>query len=293
MCDTPVFQPLWDFSIVSLRSCLHDLPLGPLLGTLVQIMPTLVAGGTLVVAKPGGHMDASYIASLIVQHHVTSMIFTVPTLVSTLGEDACTVLQWGRVQNLLPDPHSNRTHHHPTQANEFMRAPELPTPYHAMRSWSTGGETVSLDTILRMQEVRLSGIPVLLAFAGFDLTCSYSALQTLPASQLVPPDQTVLRSSAPLSALQVFPNISAMSVYGPTEVTAVTVHHPYGPKPDHIVIGRPDSNTHAYIVDSNMRLVPVGVPGELLLSGPRLAIGAPAALTHSAFLRSLPRFALT
>ena len=44
-------------------------------------MPTLVAGGTLVIAKPGGHMDADYVASLIAQHQVTSMIFTVPTLV--------------------------------------------------------------------------------------------------------------------------------------------------------------------------------------------------------------------
>ena len=41
------------------------------------------------------------------------------------------------------------------QANEFMRAPELPVPYRHMKSWSTGGETVSLDTILRMQEVGL------------------------------------------------------------------------------------------------------------------------------------------
>ncbi|KAL4531342.1 hypothetical protein Ndes2437A_g08678 [Nannochloris sp. 'desiccata'] len=35
----------------------------------------------------------------------------------------------------------------------------------------------------------------------------------------------------------------------------------------------PDDNVHCYIVDANMALVPVGVPGELLLSGPRLAKG--------------------
>ena len=39
------------------------------------------------------------------------------------------------------------------QANEWMRAPELQPPLLTMKSWSTGGETVSLDTILRMQEV--------------------------------------------------------------------------------------------------------------------------------------------
>ena len=38
-----------------------------------------------------------------------------------------------------------------------MRSPALPIPYAPMKSWSTGGETVSLDTILRMQEVRGGG----------------------------------------------------------------------------------------------------------------------------------------
>lgn len=40
-----------------------------------------------------------------------------------------------------------------------------------------------------------------------------------------------------------------------------------------ITIGRPDPNVHAYVVDSQLRPVPVGVPGELLLSGPRLGKG--------------------
>ena len=46
-----------------------------------QVMPTLMLGATLVIAKAGGHMDPSYIAGLIVRHQATSMVFTVPTLV--------------------------------------------------------------------------------------------------------------------------------------------------------------------------------------------------------------------
>ena len=38
-------------------------------------------------------------------------------------------------------------------------------------------------------------------------------------------------------------------------------------------IGRPVANTQAYIVDENMRLTPVGTPGELCLSGDGLARG--------------------
>lgn len=53
-----------------------------LLSCALQIMPTLWAGGALVIAKPQGHLDPGYVAELIVQHQVTSMIFTVPTLAS-------------------------------------------------------------------------------------------------------------------------------------------------------------------------------------------------------------------
>ena len=85
---------------------------------------------------------------------------------------------------------------------------------------------------------------------------------------------------------EVFPNATIMNVYGPTEVTAVTVHHPFPRGFDTVVIGRPDSNTHVYIVDDAMRPVPVGVPGELVLSGPRLALGYVGRpdLTQQAFI---------
>ena len=40
-----------------------------------------------------------------------------------------------------------------------------------------------------------------------------------------------------------------------------------------MTIGYPEANMHTYIVDAGMKVVPPGVPGELLLSGPRLAQG--------------------
>jgi non-ribosomal peptide synthetase component F len=60
---------------------------------------------------------------------------------------------------------------------------------------------------------------------------------------------------------------------GPTEVTALTVNHTFEPGANVHVLGRPDYNVHAYVVDAKLRPVPVGVPGELLLSGPRLGRG--------------------
>jgi non-ribosomal peptide synthetase component F len=41
-----------------------------------------------------------------------------------------------------------------------------------------------------------------------------------------------------------------------------------------MVIGRPNTNVHAYVVDpADLSLTLRGTPGELLLSGPRLAVG--------------------
>jgi acyl-CoA synthetase (AMP-forming)/AMP-acid ligase II len=44
-------------------------------------MPTLMLGATLVIATSEGHKDPMSVASLIRQHRVTSLVFTVPTLV--------------------------------------------------------------------------------------------------------------------------------------------------------------------------------------------------------------------
>ncbi len=64
--------------------------------------------------------------------------------------------------------------------------------------------------------------------------------------------------------------------YGPTEGTTFSCCHTVGPRDaagESIPIGRPIANTRAYIVDSQMRPTPIGVPGELLIAGDGLARG--------------------
>ncbi|MHB2018705.1 MAG: non-ribosomal peptide synthetase, partial [Candidatus Xenobia bacterium] len=63
------------------------------------------------------------------------------------------------------------------------------------------------------------------------------------------------------------------NVYGPTETTVyATVHHlkdAAGPIP----IGRPLANTRLYVMDRHGRLLPTGVPGELVIGGQGVAEG--------------------
>ncbi|MFO0319082.1 MAG: amino acid adenylation domain-containing protein [Neisseriaceae bacterium] len=61
--------------------------------------------------------------------------------------------------------------------------------------------------------------------------------------------------------------------YGPTEYTGCTTRYEVNCIEENIPIGRPLGNTWVYIVDSNLNLQPLGVPGELCIAGAQIALG--------------------
>jgi len=70
--------------------------------------------------------------------------------------------------------------------------------------------------------------------------------------------------------------VPAWNFYGPTEATVwatinkiATVDNSNGP----VAIGRPLANTQVYVLDSNLELLPVNVPGELYIGGAGVARG--------------------
>ncbi|MDJ0729381.1 MAG: non-ribosomal peptide synthase/polyketide synthase [Crocosphaera sp.] len=71
--------------------------------------------------------------------------------------------------------------------------------------------------------------------------------------------------------------VNCINVYGPTEASVTAIVHDLldneAETINSVLIGRPIANTKAYILDTNLQPVPVGVRGELHLCGTRLARG--------------------
>ncbi|HEY0735673.1 MAG TPA: amino acid adenylation domain-containing protein [Herpetosiphonaceae bacterium] len=75
---------------------------------------------------------------------------------------------------------------------------------------------------------------------------------------------------------QIAPQVQLLNTYGPTEATIVATAWEAEQPADtlrELPIGRPLRNVQGYILDAQLRRVPLGVPGELCLSGPALARG--------------------
>ncbi|ANN17189.1 non-ribosomal peptide synthetase [Amycolatopsis orientalis] len=89
--------------------------------------------------------------------------------------------------------------------------------------------------------------------------------------------------------LEACPGTVVADVYGPTETTTfatVRLMSSIGEVPDVVPIGGPLDNTRAYVLDSALRPVPPGIPGELHLAGEGLARGylGSAGLTADRFV---------
>ncbi len=71
-----------------------------------------------------------------------------------------------------------------------------------------------------------------------------------------------------------FPTVQVVNLYGPTEASIGCIcYEVTGKEGNKIPIGKPIANVHVLILDSQRNLVPIGVPGEIYLSGICLGLG--------------------
>lgn len=83
-------------------------------------------------------------------------------------------------------------------------------------------------------------------------------------------------------------SLEIVNEYGPTENSVATTILRNVEVNSHISIGRPIANTHVYILDKHYNICPIGVPGELCISGSGVARGYlnNEALTYKKFIQN-------
>ena len=71
--------------------------------------------------------------------------------------------------------------------------------------------------------------------------------------------------------LKLYPTIPVVNAYGPSEasddITQAIINQPLPPNQRTIPIGKPLANLNLYILDKNLQPLPIGVPGEICVSG--------------------------
>ncbi|WP_165968135.1 non-ribosomal peptide synthetase [Saccharopolyspora elongata] len=143
---------------------------------------------------------------------------------------------------------------------------------------TVGGRVVLVDDLLSLadspgllSEVSLvSGVPS--AVAGLLGACDMPEKRSVETLVLAGEG---LPASLLSRVRSVFPDCSVANIYGPTEATVyATAWFWRDDRPVEVPpIGRPVSNTRVHVLDSELRLVPPGVVGELYLAGSGLARG--------------------
>jgi iturin family lipopeptide synthetase B len=143
-----------------------------------------------------------------------------------------------------------------------------------------GGKLVILGSHERSDVIRIKELITQHGVTNFNAVPSlYQALlQELPAAVATLRIITLAGEKLPdelaRQHFRRFPEVPVINEYGPTENAICSTAHRIvaGADPD-TTIGKPISNTAVYILDSLMRPVPVGVPGQLCLAGKGLAQG--------------------
>jgi amino acid adenylation domain-containing protein len=147
----------------------------------------------------------------------------------------------------------------------------------------TGGKTVIVNTetichpeklfeVIKSEKLTIVELVPVLLRSLLDYISSLSTQQ-----RLLPDLQWMMVTGESVSVelvnrwLSIYPSIKIVNAYGPTEaaddITQLIIEKPLPENLRTVPIGKPLANLNLYIVDQNMQLSPIGIPGEICVSG--------------------------
>ncbi len=159
--------------------------------------------------------------------------------------------------------------------------------FHEMfATWSSGGtlflisenlrrDTTALARFIQSQEIEKVILPVVVLQQMAEMAVSQLELFT-SLKEVTTTGEQLQITPAIVKLFKSLPHCSFHNHYGPSEthvVTALTFDKNPDSWPTYPSIGRPIANTQIYILDAELKPVPIGVPGELYIGGDSLARG--------------------
>ncbi|MBN6040525.1 non-ribosomal peptide synthetase [Amycolatopsis sp. 195334CR] len=160
--------------------------------------------------------------------------------------------------------------------------------------WATllGGRTVVIAPERRLDPAGIAaavarhGVTAMWLTAGLFRVVAEEAPECLAGLREVWTGGDVVPVDSVRAVLAACPGLEVVDGYGPTETTTFATAHRIGELGHTVPIGRPIAGRAAYVLDAALQPVPVGVPGELYVSGAGVARGyaGRAGLTASRFV---------
>ncbi|MFD9454888.1 amino acid adenylation domain-containing protein [Streptomyces sp. NPDC059985] len=134
------------------------------------------------------------------------------------------------------------------------------------------GQEEILDVDRYLDTVEQGGVAVLQAVPSYlevVLTRLEERPRELPALRCVSVTGEALKKELAVRWFARFPHVALMNAYGLTETSDDTNHEVMTSVPvwDSVPLGRAVGNVTVYVVDENLRPVPLGAPGEIVFSG--------------------------
>jgi amino acid adenylation domain-containing protein/thioester reductase-like protein len=151
---------------------------------------------------------------------------------------------------------------------------------------TSGGTLYTINEDLRIDMINLvryigqhSMERIFLPYVALNHMCELTySMNLIPKSlkEVVTAGEQLQISNHLIHFFEALPDCVLHNHYGPSETHVVTNHTLVGSPsswPPLPPIGKPIANSKVYILDTNMKLLPIGVPGEVYLGGACLASG--------------------
>ncbi|BBB92541.1 MAG TPA: non-ribosomal peptide synthetase [Methylomusa anaerophila] len=135
-------------------------------------------------------------------------------------------------------------------------------------------ETIA-DCISKYKVTHINFVPSMLNVFLIGVLDNKSFLENCPLKYIMVAGEVFPKELAN-KTVTTFPNANVENIYGPTEASIYAAFFSCSKEKliqRTIPIGKPISNVKLYILDDNLQIVPIGIPGELCISGEGLARG--------------------